>query len=195
MKKLNILLLAGCTALTFAGCQSGKKDSTAKADSANATTDSTEKTHPNTNIATSGDDDKFAVDAANGGMAEVVLGELAQQKTKNDDVRNFAQMMVMDHSKANEELKKIAADKKITLPDSINNEESKLKAELAAESGTDFDKAYVNAMVDDHKKDIKDFQEAANKVKYPAMQAFIKNTLPVLQKHLDAIEKIQGKMK
>ncbi|MDB4920480.1 DUF4142 domain-containing protein [Mucilaginibacter sp.] len=195
MKKLNIILLTACIAGLFAGCNNAAKDSKEKADSANSAVDSTEKTNPNNNIALSAADARFAVEAANGGMAEVELGNLAQQKATNARVKEFGAMMVMDHSKANAEMKQLAASKKITLPDSISADEKKLKADLSAKSGAEFDKAYVEAMVKDHKEDIKAFEDAGKQVKYPEMQAFIAKTLPVLQKHLDAIQKIHDQIK
>jgi len=94
-----------------------------------------------------------------------------------------------------DELKKIAKAKFITLPDSVSADEKKLAADLSAKSGADFDKAYVDAMVKDHKEDIAAFEEAGKKVTYPELQAFIAKTLPVLHKHLDAIQKVQSKMK
>jgi putative membrane protein len=194
MKNLKTILPMICLA-ALAACNHSGKDSTAKADSANNSLDSGQKVTPNSNREISGDDAKFAVEAANGGMAEVELGTLAQQKATNPDVKNFGAMMVTDHSKANAEMKQLAASKNITLPDSINNDEKKIKMDLMGKSGADFDKAYVKAMVDDHKEDIKAFEEAAKKVKYPEMQAFITKTLPVLKMHLASIEKIQNSMK
>ncbi len=195
MKKLNTIMVAACLSGILAGCNSSPKDSKAKADSANSAIDSTSKKEPNNNIAISDADAKFAVDAANGGMAEVVLGKLAQDRAINDKVKAFGTMMVTDHSKANAEMKQLAALKKITLPDSISADEQKLKIELASKSGADFDKAYVDAMVKDHEDDIKAFEEARKQVKYPEMMAFIDKTLPVLHKHLDAIRKIHDQMK
>jgi len=194
MKNLKTILPMICLA-AFTACNHSGKDSTAKADSANNSLDSGQKVTPNSEHEISGDDAKFAVEAANGGMAEVELGTLAQQKATNPDVKNFGAMMVTDHSKANAEMKQLAASKNITLPDSINNDEKKIKMDLMGKSGADFDKAYVKAMVDDHKEDIKAFEEAAKKVKYPEMQAFITKTLPVLKMHLASIEKIQNSMK
>ena len=98
-------------------------------------------------------------------------------------------------TKSEDELKKIATAKFVTLPDSISADEKKLEADLSAKTGADFDKAYVDAMVKDHKEDIAAFEEASKKVTYPELQAFITKTLPVLHKHLDAIQKIHDKMK
>lgn len=193
MKKLIITGLVACTALTFAGCSGNtSKDSTAKADSANATKDSSNKKDPATwGQEVSGPDAKFAVAAANGGMAEVALGNLAKRKAASADVKDFGAMMVEDHSKANAELKQLAAPHHIVLPQLINREEKDVMTELEKKNGADFDNAYIDVMVKDHKKDIGEFEDASKVVTYPDMKAFIDNTLPVLKKHLAAIEKIQ----
>lgn len=180
-----------------AGCgQHARQDSMANADSTNSAHDSADKKYPAPwGHEVSGDDAKFAVSAANGGMAEVELGKLAQQKAQSAQVKDFGAMMVQDHSKANAALMDLAKSKNIALPDSISADEQKLKADLSAKSGADFDKAYVQAMLDDHKKDIKEFEQASKIVKYPEMTAFINQTLPVLKKHLAAIQQIHDQMK
>jgi putative membrane protein len=103
--------------------------------------------------------------------------------------------MVTDHSKANDELKALAHKLNITLPDSISSDESKTRDDLAKKSGADFDKDYVNDMVDDHKKDVKAFEDAAKNCKDSDLKAFANKTLPTLKMHLEAIEKIKKGMK
>jgi len=196
MKKITIGCLLACSIWALTGCGHAPKDSMANADSTNSAHDSADKKYPSPwGHEVSGDDAKFAVAAANGGMAEVELGKLAQQKAQNAKVKDFGAMMVQDHSKANAELMDLAKSKKIALPDSIGADEQKLKAELASKSGADFDKAYMQAMLDDHKKDIDDFEHARKIVKYPEMSAFIDKTLPVLKKHLAAIQQIHDEMR
>lgn len=196
MKNITIGCLLVCSVWALAGCGNAQKDSTAKADSTNQTKDSADKKHPAPwGHEISGDDAKFAVAAANGGMAEVELGKLAQQKAQSAQVKNFGAMMVQDHSKANAELMELAKNKNITLPDSLGADEQKLKADLSSKSGAEFDKAYVQAMLDDHKKDIEEFEHARGIVKYPEMSAFIDKALPVLKKHLAAIQQIHDQMK
>ena len=110
-------------AVSMAACQSAQKDSTEKADSTNNKYDYLNNKQTGTgNIAISGPDARFAVEAANGGMAEVELGKLAQEKAFNLKVKEFGAMMVKDHSMANREMKELAKRKKITLPDAINSE-------------------------------------------------------------------------
>ena len=132
-------MLAACAAGLFAACNGPQKDGKEKADSANKSVDSTSKVEPNNGVAVSGPDAKFAVEAANGGMSEVMLGNLAKQKATNPQVKDFGDMMVMDHTKANDEMKQIAVAKKITLPDSVASEEKKLMADLSEKQGADFD--------------------------------------------------------
>jgi putative membrane protein len=193
MKKLAyITLIAGMACLGQA-C-SGHKDSKTSADSANtAAADSAKK--DSSMAVVDKDDAKFAVAAANGGMAEVELGQLAQQKASNPKVKDFGAMMVKDHSKANDEMKALATAKGITLPVAIGTDEQKVKDDLSAKTGADFDKAYVSNMIDDHKKDIKEFEDASQNCKDADLKAFAVKTLPTLKMHLDAIQKIHDSMK
>lgn len=193
MKKISLLLVTIAAAGLLQACHSNK-DSKASADSANMAKADTAK-KDSTASAVDKDDDKFAVAAANGGMAEVELGTLAQQKAANQKVKDFGGMMVSDHSKANDEMKALAKSKGITLPDSIDSKEQKVKNDLSAKTGADFDKAYVSNMIDDHKEDIKEFEDAAKNLKDPDLKAFAVKTLPTLKMHLDAIQKIHDSMK
>ncbi len=180
------------SALTLQACNSTEKDSTEAADSVNMQKD-TSVAGPG--IAVVEDDAKFVVEAANGGMTEVDLGKLATLKATNAKVKEFAGMMVTDHSKANEELKALAKNKNITLPDSVSSESKSTMKSLTEKSGADFDKAYVSEMVDDHKKDVSMFENASKNVKDPDLKAFVDKTLPVLKAHLEKITVIKDGMK
>lgn len=193
MKKINLLFVTIAAAGLLQACHSNK-DSKASADSANTAKADTAK-KDSTASTVDKDDAKFAVAAANGGMAEVELGTLAQQKAANQKVKDFGGMMVSDHSKANDEMKALAKSKGITLPDSIDSKEQKVKNDLSAKMGADFDKAYVSNMIDDHKEDIKEFEDASKNLKDPDLKAFAVKTLPTLKMHLDAIQKIHDSMK
>lgn len=193
MKKISLLIVTITAAGLLQACHSNK-DSKASADSANTAKADTAK-KDSTASTVDKDDAKFAVAAANGGMAEVELGTLAQQKAANQKVKDFGGMMVSDHSKANDEMKALAKSKGITLPDSIDSKEQKVKNDLSAKTGADFDKAYVSNMIDDHKEDIKEFEDAAKNLKDPDLKAFAVKTLPTLKMHLDAIQKIHDSMK
>ncbi|MDF2433035.1 MAG: putative rane protein [Mucilaginibacter sp.] len=201
MKKLSLIMPGLLLSGMFMACNNNTKDSKAVADSANTAKDTTKTATKDTSKSTASplavdkDDAKFAVEAANGGMAEVELGTLAQQKASNQKVKDFGSMMVTDHTKANDEMKALAKTKNITLPTAISSDEQKVKDDLSKKSGSDFDKAYVNNMIDDHKKDIKAFEDASKNCKDPDLKAFAVKTLPILKMHLDAIQKIHDSMK
>jgi putative membrane protein len=129
-------------------------------------------------------DQKFAQNAAAGGLAEVQLGQLAADKATNDKVKQFGQRMVTDHTKANNELKALAAKKSITLPDSPKPKDKATFEKLSKMSGPAFDKAYMQDMVKDHQKDVAEFQKEASNGSDPDLKAWAATTLPVLQEHL-----------
>jgi putative membrane protein len=135
-------------------------------------------------------DSSFYKNAAEGGMSEVELGQLAQQKAANPSVKDFGAMMVKDHSAANDKLKALAASKQVSLPDSPSMMQKASKTKLNMMSGESFDKSYVKGMIDDHKQDIKEFQKEASEGKDPDARAFASATLPTLQMHLEKIQAI-----
>ncbi len=139
------------------------------------------------------DASNFAVTAANGGMLEVALGKVAQMNASDPKVKSFGEMMVMDHTAANEKLKSIASSLNIALPDSLSDDSRKEVDKLKMKKGRDFDKAYVSMMVDDHKKDIKEFQDCANNSSDSTLKTFAAATIPTLQKHLAAVEALDAK--
>jgi putative membrane protein len=135
-------------------------------------------------------DSSFLKNAAEGGMSEVELGQLAQQKATNPAVKDFGAMMVKDHSAANEKLKALAASKQVSLPDGSSVMQKATKTKLNMLSGDTFDKSYVKGMIEDHKTDIKEFQKEASEGKDPDAKAFAVATLPTLQSHLTKIQAI-----
>jgi putative membrane protein len=139
-------------------------------------------------------DQRFAEKAAQGGMAEVQLGQLAAQKASSPEVKAFGQQMVDDHSKANDELKSVAAKENMTLPNTLDSKDQGLYKKLQNLSGTEFDKTYVKAMVKDHEEDVKEFQKEADKGKDAQIKNFASQTLPTLQQHLSKIQAIQSSM-
>lgn len=136
------------------------------------------------------DDKKFAKEAAIGGMVEVELGKLAEQKASSDAVKQFGQRMVTDHSKANDELKEVASKESLEIPSSIDSKHQKKIDKLSKLSGADFDRAYVKEMVKDHRKDVKDFQTEAQSGTNPGLKNFAAKTLPTLQQHLEMVENL-----
>ncbi|CAN5143285.1 DUF4142 domain-containing protein [soil metagenome] len=182
-------------AYAFQGCTSAPKDAKENADSLNKTKDTTSNAAATGGIAVVNDDAKFATTAANGGMAEVELGKLAMQKTTNPKIRDFATMMVKDHGKANDELMAIAKTKNITLPAAIDADHQKKVDDLNKMTGKDFDKNYVDAMVDGHKKTLDLMNDEAKDGKDAELRSFAAKVAPTVQMHLDAIKKIHDSMK
>lgn len=195
MKKLTYTLLIAAAAFTFQSCSNTPKDAKENADSLNKTKDTTSNAAVTGGIAVTSDDAKFATTAANGGMAEVALGKLALTKTSSTAIKDFANMMVMDHGKANDELMAIAKTKNITLPAAVDADHQKKMDDLSKMNGKDFDKAYVDAMVDGHKKTLDLMNGEAKDGKDADLKAFAAKTAPVVQTHLDAINKIHDSMK
>jgi putative membrane protein len=139
-------------------------------------------------------DHKFAMEAAMGGMMEVELGKVAAEKGASDEVRQFGQRMVDDHSKANEELMRVASSKGMTLPTAPDPKHRAEMQRLSALSGEKFDKEYVKMMVKDHKKDVGEFEKEAARGMDADIKAFAATTLPTLREHLQMIQRINDKM-
>jgi putative membrane protein len=132
----------------------------------------------------------FYKKAAEGGIAEVELGRLAQEKSSNPSVKEFGAMMVTDHTAANEKLKAVAASKNVKLPTSPSMEQMATKTKLQVLTGDAFDKSYIKTMTKDHEEDIEEFEKEATSGQDPDAKAYAAATLPTLQKHLKKIRQI-----
>ena len=135
-----------------------------------------------------GADATFVKKAADGGMAEVALAKLAQEKATNADVKSFAAKLEKDHSQANDELKEVASRKNITLPAEPSKNHKALHDKLARLSGAEFDKAFVAAMLEDHQKDVREFSRVASGNGDADVKAFASKTLPTLKEHLQQVQ-------
>lgn len=181
-----LMLVAAFMALALAASEirSGTQNSNSNGDM-----------HAGHNMAAMSADMKFAMAAAMGGTEEVEMGRLAAQKGASDEVRQFGQRMVDDHSKANQELMQIASSKSMTLPTALDPKHQADMQKLSALSGEAFDKAYVKMMVKDHKKDVGEFQKESTRGADADIKGFATRTLPTLQEHLQMIQRIDDKMK
>ena len=196
MKKLSSILMIALVALAFEACKSGSNNSSSSEDSSTMTKDSSSKISFSVcSVLVGFYDSTFAATAANDGMAEVAVGKIAQQKAVNPRVKAFAGMMVADHSKANDELTTIATAKNIKLPSAPDADKQKMADDLNKKSGKDFDKAYVDGMVDGHEKAVKLFTDASQNCQDSTLKAFATKTLPTLKMHLDSIKAIKAGMK
>jgi putative membrane protein len=129
-------------------------------------------------------DETFMTKAALGGMAEVELGKLAVEKAASDEVKKFGQRMVDDHGKAGDELKTLAQNKHITLPTAVDPQEMALHDRLAKLSGAAFDRAYMQAMITDHRKDLNEFRIEAKRGQDADVKGWASKTLPMIEEHV-----------
>ena len=183
------ITVASISALILVGCASQEtQDSTSMG--AGGPVSTSEQSGTQTSSYLGEQDQTFVKEAAQGGLAEVQMGRLGAQKGQNEAVRQLGQKIVQDHSKANQELKLLAAQKSITLPTEIPAEHQSMIAHLKSLEGTEFDQAFKKHAVEDHQKDIQKFQTAAQQSTDPDIKAFAQKTLPVLQQHLKMAQDI-----
>lgn len=144
---------------------------------------------PSANAATTvtAADQDFMQAAAQGGMTEVKLGQLAVQKGLRDDVKEFGQMMVKDHSAINNDLKALAAQKAVALPDSLDAKHQEMVEKLTALTGSAFDDAYIAAMIKGHKKDAKAFKTESSATQDTDIKSFLDKSIPIVESHLQHI--------
>ncbi len=192
MKKIALRLYTAPFFLLQA-CNNEAKDSVEKADSTNEA--SIDKADSAGIYQADAESANFLVKAANGGMAEVKLGEIAAERGINSKVKEMGQLMVADHTAANNEVKKLAAARNVSLPATIGGDMQKHIEELAAKKGTDFDRAFINQMIRDHEETITLFKKATEQVNDADVRTFANNTLSKLQEHLDSFKVIQKTIK
>jgi putative membrane protein len=169
---LAVLLLAGC----------------AETQRAADTTVAAAKAQVNPTLSTT--DATFMTVAARGGMAEVQLGQLAQQNGRSPAVKRFGEQMVLEHGPANQELMALAQQKQITPPDGIGADHQQVQDRLAGLKGRAFDQAYAQAMVEDHQEVLRVYQEEAQNGTDAEVKAFAARHVPVLQQHLRAAQQL-----
>ena len=202
MKKRAIIFLA--LPLFFA-CNNGSNDSVQKADSANESksdtstsmntaTDTTNKMSTGT-MSVDKSTSEFMTKVADVGMTEVKLGQMAQDKGMSQRVKDFGAMMVKDHTAAGDELKSMARQKNVTLPETMSNDHQRKADDLNKKTGKDFDKSYIKAMVDGHQSTVNDFEKASKNTKDADVKAWVDKTLPTLKMHLDSAKAIQKALK
>ncbi len=136
--------------------------------------------------------ESFVRQAAEAGMAEVELGQLASSKATRQDVKDFAQMMVTDHGKANEQLKDLASKKNLTLPTEPTAAQKAEKARLEKLSGAAFDSAFTKAMERDHREAVSLFSKEASSGSDSDLKQWAGQTLPTLKEHLAKAEQLAG---
>jgi putative membrane protein len=210
MKKI----IAICLCVLAAACNNSNKNTTTTTDSTgndtmNNTTDNTGNrmdtagmngNNTNGNMNNSGtpfdpSDTTFVMKAAMGGQEEVDLGNLASQQAASERVKAFGSMMVRDHTNANQELMNLANSHGMNVSSTLPSNMQKDKTNLTSKQGAAFDKAYMNMMVSDHRKDIAEFEKASKNAKDAQLKDFATRTLPTLKMHLDSAIAVQKSLK
>jgi putative membrane protein len=134
----------------------------------------------------------FVSKAAQGGMAEVMLARTAQSKTSNQSIRAFADRMIKDHGKANDELAAIAKRKGLQVPASLDSKHQAAADAMSAKSGAQFDSAYAAQMKQDHHETIALFEQAS-KLSDAELAGFARKTLPTLREHDAMAQKLPAR--
>jgi putative membrane protein len=170
----------------------GTSGMTSKSSSASM---STPKSQSSSSANLSSGDRKFVEKAAVDGMAEVEMGKLATSKATDPQVKQFAQRMVTDHSKANDELKSVAGGKGIQLASGPDKKHQKDMDEMSKKDAKKFDHEYMEMMVKEHKKDVSEFEKQSKSAKDPDIKAFAAKTLPTLKEHLQMAQSTMSALK
>jgi putative membrane protein len=173
------LINVGCTSTNKASTP----DTTAQPNSGAAASS------PSTNS-----DQDFVTRAAQGNSAEIELGKIVAAKSKNPSVKQFAQMMVKDHTTALNELQELAQSKNLNFNDDLPDDAKTLQAKLSSDTGKQLDKDYMDSMVEDHQKDVQEFTDKSQTAKDPDVKQWAGKTLPTLQKHLEKAQQIDAKL-
>jgi len=142
---------------------------------------------------TSPADRMFVENALKGNMAEVQLGQLALKKSSNEDIKQFAQRMIDDHTKLGDQMKPIAEQIGVKVPERPAKKDKTTMAKLEALNGDAFDQAYIKDMVKDHKTDLNDFKTEAEDGSNPAVKQAANQGAQVIGQHLQMIEQIAQK--
>ncbi len=171
---------AAFAVLALAGC--------AQTQRAADTTVAAAKAQVNPTLSTS--DVAFMTTAARGGLAEVQMGQLAQQNGRSAAVKRFGQQMANDHGRANQEMMALAQQKQITPPSTMGAAHQSIYDDLAKLRGSAFDRAYAQAMVRDHEEDLRLYREEAANGTDPDVKAFAARHVPLLQEHLRMAQRL-----
>ncbi len=185
------LLILG---LISVGCTSTNKGSTPDT-AAQPNSGATSSSAANSSSSPSSNpDQEFVTKAAQGNSAEVELGKIVAAKSKDPNVKQFAQMMVKDHTTALNELQELAQTKNLNFNDDLPDDAKSLQQKLSSDTGKQLDKDYMDEMVEDHQKDVQEFTDKSQNAKDPDVKQWASKTLPTLQKHLEKAQQIDAKL-
>jgi putative membrane protein len=187
---LTLLLSTACALAACSNKTQSADNNTLTADEANSMLATNNSMMTNTATTTvSAADQAFLTDAMKGDNSEVALGKLAQQKGAAQGVKDLGTMLVTDHGAHKATLATLAGQTGVATTDDLKDEAKTEETKLNGLSGAAFDKEFVRATVEDHKKDIAAYEKEAKGTGPVAQMA--QQTLPTLKKHLETAEKLQ----
>ena len=195
MKKLFFISALAASTLALQDCNRNPNQLKSTSETTTEISDSTVNDIPMASLAKDMENSSFAEKACSGGMMEVILAKIAQENASSDKVKKFAMMLEKDHSKANDELMAIADKMKVTLPKEMMPMQEQIVADLKTKTGAEFDKAYMDMMVNDHNEDISLFEKEAQSNSDVMLRDFATKTLPVLKMHLSAAKSTLSELK
>jgi putative membrane protein len=180
--------------LALAACHSGSSNATSKDSTASVSQPPGSPSQDSANISgpvslVKGDQD-FLMSVADGGMTEIQASQAAQNKTVNPRVRDFAAMMVRDHSRWGDQLKTLAQARNVSLPAAVSSRHQAAIDALQKYQGAAFDKHYIDMMVHDHEGAVHDFETVGSAVRDTALARFVREKLPLIRMHLDSAKAI-----
>ena len=136
----------------------------------------------------------FIEHVARDNQAEVDLSRLAQQKAASPQVKALAQRLAADHGKANQQLAQIAQQEGVPVRPGVDKDKAALRARLETLNGPAFDRAFLQAQLQDHQRDIQYFQRETKSLKDPQLKSYAQQTLPVLQQHLQLVQQTKNQV-
>lgn len=200
MKRKFLSLAVLSSAVLFTACNGDESSTTSTTDSSSMTTTENDNMNSNmndtsgnmnttmSNAALSDMDRAFVMKAAKGGMMEVESSRIAQESGANERVKSVATLIMRDHTNANTELKGLASAKGLMIPeDSLMTVNKSHIDEMRKMKGKALDKHYISMMMNDHNKDIAEFEKAATSVADADLKAWAAKTLPTLRMHKDSV--------
>lgn len=154
----------------------------------------TSKAKDSTTVWSKAQIENFVKKAAYSNLYEIQLGDSASKKASSQQVREYAKLLVNDHSDALQKLKLAVGDLGIKLPDTLDKKYTAIISNLSKKDSTSFDKEYIKQMIKDHKNDISEFKMAEKHLPPGALKTWVTTTLPVLRQHLTKAEEIEKSM-
>lgn len=191
MRKILTLLFAMLVAGAMAFAQSGNtgsQSSMTQSSNSDSQQMSSDQSSMNQSAMNHMSDQQFAKMAAQGNAAEVAAGQMAQQKASSDQVKQFGQTLVTDHSKSNDKLQEAASKDNMQLPSEPSAKQQQEAQKLQSMSGHEFDRAFLKNEIRDHRKDIREYEQEANSGQNQQLKQYAKESLPTLKKHLHMAE-------